>query len=59
MSVFESPLLVAISPVVISSLVTLYAIRSNRQINPPDNKEFIRELMRENAELRKNGRIKS
>lgn len=59
MSILESPLVIAISPVLVSSLVTIYATRKNKQINPSEHNDLIRELRKENAELRKNGKIKS
>lgn len=50
MSVFESPLVIAISPVLISAAVTIYATHKNKRINPEH--DLIKELRRENEELR-------
>lgn len=52
MSVFDSPLLVAVSPVIISSLVTLYAIHQNHKITPTEHNELIKELKKEIRELK-------
>lgn len=52
MSLLESPFVIAISPVIISSLVTLYAIWSNKQLSPSNNDELIKELKREIQELK-------
>lgn len=54
MGILESPLVIAISPVLISAVVTMYATRKNKQVIPPNN-ELIKELRRENEYLRKKG----
>lgn len=52
MSVLDSPLLIAISPVLISSLVTAYAIRQNQKITPTEHNDLIKELQKEIRELK-------
>lgn len=52
MTVLDSPLIIAISPVVISSLVTIYATRKNRQITPTEHNDLIKELKKEIRELK-------
>lgn len=52
MNLLNSPLIIAVSPVLISSVVTLYAIWSNKQINPNSSDQLIKELKREIRELK-------
>lgn len=52
MSFLESPFVIAISPVLISAFVTMYATRKNKQITPTENIELVKELKREIRELK-------
>lgn len=51
MTILDSPFVIAISPVVVSAMVTIYATRKNKQINPPSD-ELVKELRNEIKELK-------
>lgn len=51
MSVFNSPFVIAISPVVIGGLITFYGTRKNKQVNPSRD-ELVLELRRQIKELK-------